>query len=167
MQIYKQGKCFFYANTVIIITIIIVSAFICINYISSFLGKYLLVILIAGVGIFMISLLRKDYKSTLILNDEKVIITSRGRKYDIYYYEIVSIQYQGVAHSLLADCLVLNCGQVGKIYIDAAYEEYMDLWRKIITNTQAKKPNIVVDDSVIKRLNKDNQNNQNNQGTVL
>lgn len=118
----------------------------------------------------MILRLRKDYKSTLALNDEKVIVTSRGQKYDIHYYEIVAIQYQGVAHSLLADCLVLNCGRSGKIYIDAAYENYIDLWKRIITNTQSQKPNIVVDNSVIKRLNKESQNTEAvsiNQGTVL
>ena len=140
MKTYKQGKKFFYTNTSIIIAAIIVSSFICVNYINSFYGKYLLAILIAGVGAFMILRLRKDYKSTLALNDEKVIVTSRGQKYDIHYYEIVAIQYQGVAHSLLADCLVLNCGRSGKIYIDAAYENYIDLWKRIITNTQSLKP---------------------------
>lgn len=154
MKIYKQGKRYFYINTVLIISIIIISILICIYCLDFVLGKYILIVLIAGVGFGTIFSLRKDYKSTLVIDPEKIIITSRGKQYNVHYLDIVSIQYQGIAHSLLYDCLILNSGRDGKIYVDAAYENYTDLWKEIINNTQNRKSNTVVADSVIKRLNK-------------
>lgn len=98
----------------------------------------------------------RDYKKPIILCEKQMTITSRGVENTVLYSEIMRIEYQGIRHCFLRDAMIIYCGTKGKIYIEAAYEDYLTLWNKIIAKASENNPRVTVSSKMIRRLGKKN-----------
>lgn len=153
MHFYKPQKKYLYWNIVCISCIAILFSCFSIKFVPFHTVKWAIPILVAFISIWAIFLLSQDYRNGLTIHDKGIRAVSRGSRFDISYQDIYSITYHGFAGFPLWDCLVLKCGNNRKIYIDAAaYKDYSAIWEQIIKYAKAEKPNLIIDASVYKRL---------------
>lgn len=144
----------FFLNVVYIVIILSISIYLIIKFTHSYWSQ-------VGMPIFMCWFMFKvvfniynDYKTDLKISNDKLIISTQGEIHDISFNTVMSIQHRGIAHSIIAEGLVLNCGLQGKILVDSSYENYLELWSKIILYSEQANPRLVMHDSVRKRMEK-------------
>lgn len=151
---FKHIKMPIIINIVLILPVVIVASVYLVLTTHSYFIKFGMSGLICSIGAYTIWFLIKDYLSTLSINNQNLIVTSQGIKYEVTFNSVVSIDYNGIAHSIIADCLILNCESHGKILIDCSYENYFDLWSQIIAYSEQANSRVVIRDSVRKRMKK-------------
>lgn len=153
MHFYKPRKKYLCWNIVCISIIVILFSCIWIKFVSFSAAKISMPLIVILVSAWTFFLLIQDYKNGLEINEKGMRIVSRGSSFDISYQDIYAITYHGFPSFPLWDCLVLECGNKRKIYIDAAaYKDYSAIWEQIIKFAKTEKPNLVIDASVYKRL---------------
>ena len=103
----------------------------------------------------------KDYKNPVILAENQITITSRGQTSTIAYKNIMYVHYKGIPRCFLGDCMVLDCGMSGKIYVDSSYENYLTLWNQIIDNAKTNNPQVTISPKMKKRLGNQGQSTDN------
>ncbi|MEG2081280.1 MAG: hypothetical protein RRZ68_06950, partial [Oscillospiraceae bacterium] len=86
--------------------------------------------------------------------NNKLIVTSQGTKYETTFNSIISIDYNGIPHSIIADCLILTFNSCGKITIDSSYEDYFELWSLLIEYSEQENSRVIIRDAVKKRMKK-------------
>lgn len=98
----------------------------------------------------------QDYKFPAKANDSYFLISFRGKIYEIYYKDIVSIRrYTHVRHLSGADGLLIKCSNGMKVGIDVAYDNYLEFWSLVIDNAQKENPNVEIHKNVKKRINRE------------
>lgn len=153
MHFYKPQKKYLCYNIVCISCIVILFSCLSIKFSPFRTVMVALPILAVLISVWTVFLLLQDYRIGLTIHEKGIRTVSRGSSFDISYQDIYSITYHGFAGFPLWDCMVLNCGNNRKIYIDAAaYKDYSAIWEQIIKYAKDEKPNLVIDASVYKRL---------------
>lgn len=153
MHFYKPSKKYLCWNIVCISIIVFFFSCLWIRFVSFPAAKISMPLIVIFVSTWTLFLLAQDYKNGLAINEKGMRIVSRGSSFDISYQDIYTITYHGFPGFPLWDCLVLDCGKKRKIYIDvAAYKDYSAIWEQIIKFAKTEKPNLVIDASVYKRL---------------
>lgn len=154
MEKFRQKKWSFLRNVIIVICMLVIAFIVMYMNLSYPPTAYgYLVFVMLGV-ILPLKGMYQDYKNPVILDEEQMIITSRGNKTNVSYSEIMRIEYQGIPHCFLRDAMIIYCGTKGKIYIEAAYEDYLTLWNKIIAKASENNPRVTVSSKMINRLSK-------------
>ncbi|MBR5321462.1 MAG: hypothetical protein IKU41_06445 [Clostridia bacterium] len=154
MRTYKYNKTRFVIGIMLIGLICLCSAIILIFTTSSYYTRFGMSGMIVCFGIYIITSMIHDYKSSTKVNDISILISSYGKKYEISYKEIISIKYLGIRHIAFCDALVIECSNGQKIGVDFVFENYFELWNLIIENAQKNNPNVKIHDSIKKRMNR-------------
>lgn len=153
MHFYKPQKKYLCWNIVCISCIVFLFSCLWIKFVPFLTVKFAIPILVVLISVWEYFLLLQEYRNGLTIHEKGIRTVSRGSSFDISYQDIYSITYHGFACFPLWDCLVLKCGNNRKIYIDAAaYKDYPTIWEQIIKYAKVEKPNLVIDASVYKRL---------------
>ncbi len=163
MGMFRQKKRNFLKNIIIVLLMIVLAFIILYNSLSFPPTAYGYTGFMLMGAILPLIYMYKDYKNPVILAEDKMTITSRGRKNTIAYKDIMYIEYRGIPHCIFgdSDSMVLHCGMTGKIFVDATYEDYLILWNQIIENAKTNNPRVTISPKMIKRLGKKNKTGDN------
>lgn len=151
---FKHIKMPIIINIAIILPVVIVASVYLALTTHSYFVKYGMSGMIISIGVYTIWFLIKDYKSNLSIDNNKLIVTSQGTKYETTFNSIISIDYNGIPHSIIADCLILTFNSYGKITIDSSYEDYFELWSLLIEYSEQENSRVIIRDAVKKRMKK-------------
>lgn len=155
MQCYQQKKSFYYFQVIFIYLIDFLLLALALIFFRH-RGAYTPCLATVFYSFLVNFILYKNYKNPVVLTEKEMTITTLGQKKTVEFKNIMRIEYRGIPHSHIegADSMVLYCGMAGKICVEAAYEDYLTLWKQIIENAKRSNPRLTINPKIEKRLQK-------------